>query len=161
MAERKGKWSEDEKVHYLMLIIEQFMSNGSKITGLQTLSIPSRTPKACMNFWDKVRHHHGDYLNADATATAAASGSEQPSTPAPKLGAATPGSRKRTAKTALIGGDDADELTLTPTKRPRKAPAKSKAKAAAQVIQAADEDDSVLIKSDIKQQDDDFEEGVI
>ncbi|KAI0469505.1 hypothetical protein F4859DRAFT_515999 [Xylaria cf. heliscus] len=141
MADRGAsnkKWTEDEKIHYLVKIIEHYQAGGAKVAGFQNISIPNRTPKACQNYWDKIRHHHADYINGEAAGTPAEPGSEPGTpalkTPARKRGNATPGSRKRTAEAAAIDeGGDANETPATPTvKRQRRAPAaRPKAKAAA------------------------------
>ncbi|KAI1735759.1 hypothetical protein F4680DRAFT_469779 [Xylaria scruposa] len=169
MADRAAnkKWAEDEKIKFLVQAVKQMIADGGKIN-FKTNYVEGRTPKALMHLWDKLKEtttssqQDGDSGDVDSAGPA----KPDPSTPAPALkrGSATPGSRKRTAKTAMIGEGDADELPATPTvKRQRKAPAKSKAKSAP-TIQAADEDESEDNKPEFKMEQyvqDNFQDGVV
>ncbi|KAI1749891.1 hypothetical protein F4782DRAFT_549328 [Xylaria castorea] len=162
MADRgtpNKKWTEDEKTKFLVQAVKQMQAAGGKLN-YKKFEVEGRTPKALTHFWDKISKEvayskqDGDAGDADDAGDPAEPGSE-PSTPAPKRGGATPGSRKRTAQTAAIGeGDDAGEAPATPSvKRQRKAPAsKTKAKAKAAAAQAVDVDEDELkeIKAEIK-----------
>ncbi|KAI0406198.1 hypothetical protein F4802DRAFT_596555 [Xylaria palmicola] len=140
MSERGiKKWSEEEKIRFLVQTIKQMQTAGGKFN-FQEVVIPGRTPKALRHLWDKLSGEFGGEPGEAAAAAGggggdAASPGSEPATPAPKSGKATPGSRKRTAKaaTAATGeGDDAGDGPATPTvKRQRKTPtSKSKAKTA-------------------------------
>ncbi|TRX96812.1 hypothetical protein FHL15_002118 [Xylaria flabelliformis] len=152
MAERGAKkWTDQEKTLFLVQAVKQMQADGGKLN-FKKIVIEGRTPKALTHLWDKLSKQEGDSGDVD---DATEPGSEQPSTPAPnpKLGSATPGSRKRTAKTATIGEGDAGDVPPTPTaKRQRKAPAKSKAKTiqAAAATQTIDDDEPEDIKPELK-----------
>ncbi|RYC61142.1 hypothetical protein CHU98_g5066 [Xylaria longipes] len=182
MADRGAKkWTDDEKASYILIsflnnlyplcyyppsnpldsitkflvqAVKQMQAGGGKINYKQ-LDVEGRTPKALVHLWDKLSKDTA-YSNQGGDTDGAGDSAEpgtEPSTPAPKRGSATPGSRKRTAQTAAIGeGDDAGSAPATPSgpKRQRKAPtAKARAKAAA-IIQAVDEDEPEETKPDLK-----------
>ncbi|KAI0453113.1 hypothetical protein F5B21DRAFT_505672 [Xylaria acuta] len=168
MADRgtpNKKWTEDEKTKFLVQAVKQMQAAGGKLS-FKNIEVEGRTPKALTHLWDKLSKD-ATYSNQDDNDNDAGDPAEpdsKPSTPAPKRGGATPGSRKRTAETAAIGeGDDAKEPPATPTvKRQRKAPAaKAKAKAAA-VTQAVDEGEPEEIKPELKmEQQNGFDHGEI
>ncbi|RWA04984.1 hypothetical protein EKO27_g10119 [Xylaria grammica] len=133
----KGKWTEEEKNQFFLQLIGQAVAGGTKFT-YQKVVLPGRTNKALQNFWEKLRK---DALAA-FEAVGGDVGSTQ-STPAPKSGTTTPGSRKRPAP-ADDPKESGDKTPATPTpgKRARKAPAKPKAKTkAAQEVPAIDEEE--------------------
>ncbi|GAW10704.1 hypothetical protein ANO14919_000390 [Xylariales sp. No.14919] len=136
----KGKWTEEEKNQFFLQLIGQAVAGGTKFT-YQKVVLPGRTNKALQNFWEKLRK--------DALAAFEAAGGDvgsTQSTPAPKSGTTTPGSRKRPAPAGDPGeGDGEMPTTPTPTPRPvkrvRKAPAKPRAKKAAPEVPAIDEEE--------------------
>ncbi|KAI1826501.1 hypothetical protein F4861DRAFT_497490 [Xylaria intraflava] len=137
MAESKGKWTQEEQILYLYRGIEQLEAAGGKLSASH-ISMPGRTPKACIHFWDRIRKEMQAASNG-------ANGTEQPPPATPtKRGSATPGSRKR-AKKETTGeegeaGDDEQLEVTTPVKRQRKTPVKKKAKAPVE----ADEDQNEM-----------------
>ncbi|KAI1113447.1 hypothetical protein F5Y14DRAFT_451984 [Nemania sp. NC0429] len=115
MTERgpNKKWTEDEKVQFLVRTIQDMVANGAKLSyGNVSDQMPGRTAKALNHLWDKLQKEY----------------------PAP--GKATTASRKRTQETAPTGeGDAADEATLTPAAKRSRTTAGSKGKG-----KAVDED---------------------
>ncbi|KAI1201339.1 hypothetical protein F5X97DRAFT_35509 [Nemania serpens] len=153
MAERgtAKKWTEDEKILFLVRAVQDMQANGAKLSYAKVSDkMTGRTPKALTHLWEKLSKDYANTADDAAAGTSAAAagtaadGQPDPSTPANKRGKAAPGGRKRAQETAATGEDGAaDEVQPTPaTKRSRKsAGAKPKAKAAASAPPAVEEDE--------------------
>ncbi|KAI0965183.1 hypothetical protein F4678DRAFT_467848 [Xylaria arbuscula] len=120
-----SKWTDAEKVQFLMETIAQMQAAGASAPNFSLFSFPNRTPKALRHLWTKVNKDNTAY--AAQLAESKAKGSK-PATPSSKRAPATPGSGKRTAQAAFKDGDDGDESPSSTRKRQRAANSKSRAR---------------------------------
>ncbi|KAI1274177.1 hypothetical protein F5Y07DRAFT_410513 [Xylaria sp. FL0933] len=182
MADQKEglqKWTEAEKIHFLMEAIAQMQASGATLN-FQKFTLPGRTPKALSHFWAKVRKENAAYVAQLGNQDGASAANGEAKTP--KSGASTPANRKRTSKAAgLTNGDgdgDGDSQgksfpaltfpltpatpTPTPIKRARSTPkprgkAKSAPAAPANAAEATHEEVEDQAKEEAKQEDVEFD----
>ncbi|KAI0813958.1 hypothetical protein GGR55DRAFT_676095 [Xylaria sp. FL0064] len=168
MADQKEgiqKWTEAEKIHFLMEAIAQMQASGASLN-FQKFTLPGRTPKALMHFWTKVRKENAAYVAQLGNHDGASAANGEAKTP--KSGASTPANHKRTAKTAGLTNGDGDgdspaTPTPTPTKRARNTPSKPRGKAKsapaaqANAAEEAHEETKDEAKDEAKQEDVEFD----